>query len=169
MGSFFRRKLRNCFAQIARCYRQNKFKQSLIYQTFFISLVLILTFKIDNMRKLLIVSGLLFIAGAFFSVNAQSNKSVAGKWQYSVPEAPSGYEKGVIFLVEKDKALSGDLVLDSGYKVKLSNVSLKSDTLRLGAYVESEYVTVVSKVKGNKIEGKVDTSMGILGLKAEKK
>ncbi len=86
-----------------------------------------------------------------------------------MPEAPSGYEKGVIFLVEKDKALSGDLVLDSGYKVKLSNVSLKSDTLRLGAYVESEYVTVVSKVKGNKIEGKVDTSMGILGLKAEKK
>ena len=120
------------------------------------------------MRKLLVVFGLLFITGVFFNVNAQSNKTVVGKWKYSVPEAPYGYEKGVISLTEKDKALSGDLIFDSGYKVKLSSVSLKADTLRLGVYVESEYVTVVSKVKGNKMDGTVDSSQGKMTLKAEK-
>lgn len=120
------------------------------------------------MRKLLVVFGLLFITGVFFNVNAQSNKTVVGKWKYSVPEAPYGYEKGVISLTEKDKALSGDLIFDSGYKVKLSSVSLKADTLRLGVYVESEYVTVVSKVKGNKMDGTVDSSQGKMTLKADK-
>ena len=91
-----------------------------------------------------------------------------GEWKYSVPEAPYGYEKGIISLVEVDKKLSGELKFDSGYKVKLSSVSLKSDTLRLTAYVESEYVSAVSKVKGNEMEGKVDTSMGVMRLKAEK-
>lgn len=120
------------------------------------------------MRKLLIVLGLFFITGVFFNINAQSSKTIIGDWKYSVPEAPYGYEKGVIALVEKDKALSGDLVFDSGYKVKLSNVTLKADTLRLGVYVDSEYVTVVSKVKGNKMEGTVDSSQGKMTLKAEK-
>ena len=91
-----------------------------------------------------------------------------GEWKYSVPEAPYGYEKGIISLVEVDKKLSGELKFDSGYKVKLSSVSLKSDTLRLTAYVESEYVSAVSKVKGNEMEGKVDTSMGVMRLKPEK-
>lgn len=120
------------------------------------------------MRKLLFIFGLLFVIGAFTNVNAQSNKTVVGEWKYNVPEAPYGYEKGVIALAEKNKVLSGDLVFDSGYKVKLSNVSLKADTLRLGVYVESEYVTVVSKVKGNKMDGIVDSSQGKMTLKAEK-
>lgn len=120
------------------------------------------------MRRLFIVLGLFLTTGVFFIVNAQSNKIVLGEWKYSVPEAPFGYEKGVIFLEEKDKSLSGNLVFDSGLKVKLSDVFLKSDTLKLGVYVESEYVTVVSKVKGNEMEGKVDTSMGVMRLKAEK-
>ena len=120
------------------------------------------------MRKLFIVLSLFLAAGALFSVNAQSNEIVVGEWQYSVPEAPYGYEKGVISLVEADKKLSGELKFDSGYKVKLSSVSLKSDTLRLTAYVESEYVSAVSKVKGDKMEGKVDSSMGSMVLKAER-
>ncbi len=120
------------------------------------------------MRRLFIVLGLFFAAGVLSSVNAQSNKVVLGEWKYSVPEAPYGYEKGIISLVEVDKKLSGELKFDSGYKVKLSSVSLKSDTLRLTAYVESEYVSAVSKVKGNEMEGKVDTSMGVMRLKAEK-
>lgn len=111
---------------------------------------------------------MLFIAGAFLNVCAQSNKSVVGEWKYSVPEAPYGYEKGVISLSEKEKVLSGDLIFDSGYKVKLSSVSLKADTLRLGVYIESEYISVVSKVKGNKMEGSVDSSQGKMTLKADK-
>lgn len=102
------------------------------------------------------------------NVNAQSNKTVVGQWKYSVPEAPYGYEKGVISLTEKDKALSGDLIFDSGYKVKLASVSLKADTLRLGVYIESEYITAISKVKGNKIDGTVDSSLGKMTFKAEK-
>ncbi|OPZ30355.1 MAG: hypothetical protein BWZ00_00995 [Bacteroidetes bacterium ADurb.BinA174] len=120
------------------------------------------------MRKLFIVFILLALTGAFVNVNAQSNKTVVGQWKYSVPEAPYGYEKGVISLTEKDKALSGDLIFDSGYKVKLASVSLKADTLRLGVYIESEYITAISKVKGNKIDGTVDSSLGKMTFKAEK-
>lgn len=120
------------------------------------------------MRKLFIVLGLLVITGAFVSVNAQSNKSVVGEWKYNVSEAPYGYDKGVISIVENEKKLSGEVIFDSGYKVKLSDAALKADTLRLSVYVESEYVTVVSKVKGNKMDGTVDSSQGKMTLKAEK-
>ena len=120
------------------------------------------------MRKLFIVLGLLVITGAFVSVNAQNNKSVLGEWKYNVAEAPYGYDKGVISIVENEKKLSGEVIFDSGYKVKLSEAALKADTLRLSVYVESEYVTVVLKVKGNKMDGTVDSSQGKMTLKAEK-
>ena len=120
------------------------------------------------MRKVLIVFVLIISTGVFVSVNAQSAKSVVGEWKYSVPQAPYGYEKGVISLTEKEKELSGEVVFDSGYKVKLSSAALKADTLKLRVYVESEYVTVVSKIKGNKMEGTVDSSQGKMELKAEK-
>lgn len=120
------------------------------------------------MRKVLFVVGFLFVVGAFFSVNAQNNKAVLGEWNYSVTQAPYGYKKGVISLVEKDKTLSGELILVSGYKVTLTNVSFKADTLRATVYVDSENVNVVAKVKDRKMEGTVDSSIGIIGLEAEK-
>ncbi len=120
------------------------------------------------MRKIFIFFLFMLATGAYFNANAQSNKSLVGEWKYNVPQAPYGYDKGVISFTEKEKTLSGDVTFDSGYKVKTQNVSMKNDTLRVGVYVESEYVNVLTIVKGNKMEGTVDSSQGKMNFKAEK-
>ena len=52
--------------------------------------------------------------------------------------------------------------------MKLQSVDFKNDTMRVGVYVDSEYVNILSRVKGKKLEGTVDSSMGKMDLTAEK-
>lgn len=114
---------------------------------------------------------MLFFACTFVSLtNAQVKvgKKVVGDWKYEAAQAPYGYDKGVISIKEQKDALSGDVKFDSGYSVKLQSVSFKNDTLRISVYVESEYVDVVTKVTGNKMEGTVNSSMGKMAIKADK-
>lgn len=120
------------------------------------------------MRKLFFVFLLACLYGASLSINAQNNKSIVGDWKYNVSQAPYGYDKGVISLKESEKVLTGDVTFDLGYKANLQSVTLKNDTLRAGVYVDSEYVNIISLVKGNKLEGTVDSSIGIMNLTAEK-
>jgi len=120
------------------------------------------------MRKIFIVFLFMLSTGAYFSADAQSNKSLAGDWEYNVPQAPLGYDTGTVSFIVKENTLSAVVTFHSGYKAEAQNVSLKNDTLRMGVYVESEYVNVLTIVKGNKMEGTVDSSQGKMNFKAEK-
>ncbi|MDD4777490.1 MAG: hypothetical protein PHV53_04280 [Fermentimonas sp.] len=120
------------------------------------------------MRKILIVLMFTCLSSVFINVNAQNPKSILGEWKYSVNQAPYGYDRGVISFKEVEKKLTGDVTFDSGYKVNLQSVAFKNDTLKAGVNVEGEYVTILSHVKGKKIEGTVDTSMGKMNLTAER-
>ena len=117
------------------------------------------------MKKFFTLILLFCFSIAFTNVTAQP---VVGEWKYKVAQAPYGYDTGVISLKEVEKKLTGEIIFDSGYKVKLQSVDFKNDTLRVGVYVDSEYVNILSRVKGKKLEGTVDSSMGKMDLTAEK-
>jgi hypothetical protein len=120
------------------------------------------------MKKIFTLILLFCFSIAFTNVTAQNSKPVVGEWKYKVAQAPYGYDTGVISLKEVEKKLTGEIIFDSGYKVKLQSVDFKNDTLRVGVYVDSEYVNILSRVKGKKLEGTVDSSMGKMDLTAEK-
>lgn len=128
----------------------------------------IIIVKQTIMKKIFTLILLFCFSIAFTNVTAQNSKPVVGEWKYKVAQAPYGYDTGVISLKEVEKKLTGEIIFDSGYKVKLQSVDFKNDTLRVGVYVDSEYVNILSRVKGKKLEGTVDSSMGKMDLTAEK-
>lgn len=119
------------------------------------------------MKKIVLLTAL-FVVTLSFSVIAQNKVKVTGNWKYEVPQAPYEYDKGTISFAEKENVLSGELVFNSGYTVKLNNVTLKNDTLQANAYVEGERVVLLAKVLKDKMNGTTDTSMGKMTFKAEK-
>lgn len=121
------------------------------------------------MKKLLIfVFMMAIVAGVANAATATDNKSVLGEWKYEVPEAPYGYEKGVIVITENEGKLEGKIKFDDGYKIDLKKVSLEEGTLKLALYVDYEYVSVTTKVDGKKMTGTVTSSEGNMKLTAEK-
>lgn len=120
------------------------------------------------MRKIFLTLTLIFIAGAGFNVAAQNKNALIGNWEYQVPQAPYGYESGAITFSAEKEALAGVINFNSGYQVRLQQVTLSNDTLRANAYVEGELVNLEAKIAKNSMTGKVDTSMGKMNLKAEK-
>lgn len=120
------------------------------------------------MKKVFTFLLLFCFSTAFINVTAQNTKPIVGEWKYKVAQAPYGYDTGVISFKEVEKKLTGDITFDSGYKVKLQSVVFKNDTLKVGVYVDSEYVNILSHVKGKKLEGIVDSSMGKMDLTAER-
>jgi hypothetical protein len=98
----------------------------------------------------------------------QGNQNVVGEWKYEAPTAPYGYQKGVITLTVDKSVLSGEVKFDSGYKIQLKDAIFEGDTLKLGLYVDYEYVTLTTKVTGNKMKGTADSSKGEMAFNAEK-
>ena len=108
------------------------------------------------------------IAGMVNGAMLQDNQNVVGEWKYEVPTAPYGYQKGVITLTADNSVLSGEVKFDTGYKIQLKNAIFERDTLKLGLYIDYEYVTLTAKATGNKMKGTVDSSLGKMVFQAEK-
>lgn len=120
------------------------------------------------MRNFFTILLLICIAGQMNMVEAQNSKMKTSEWRYEVPQAPQGYEKGIITLSGDNANLKGELQLSSGYTIKMNNISLKNDTLKAGVYVESEYVQLLLKMNEHTMRGTANTSLGILEVKARK-
>ena len=101
-------------------------------------------------------------------VDAQNNKSSKDVWKYEVAQAPYGYEKGKLILTYDKDVLIGEVEDSSGYKIKMSEVSLVKDTLKGVVYIENERVRLKGNIKDSIIIGTVDTFMGVLKFKAIK-
>lgn len=122
------------------------------------------------MKRLFLIFTLVFATGYLFDGFAQDavNKTIVGSWKYEVSQAPYGFESGTIIISKDKENLLGEVNFVSGYSVKLQNLSLKSDTLRAAANVEGENISITAKMVKNKLQGKVDTSVGVMGIKADR-
>lgn len=120
------------------------------------------------MKKLLLLTTLMVFSVISFVSVAQEKKSAVGNWNYEVSQAPYGYDKGKMSLSEEKKVLKGNVSFQSGYRVDLQNVTLKNDTLRARVFVDGENVNITARINKNNMTGTVNSSMGIMSLKAQK-
>jgi len=122
------------------------------------------------MKKLIILSFFLLMAAAMATASSILKiQDVIGEWKYEVMTAPNGYQKGVIEITENKSVLGGVVKFDSGNEARLSEVIIDGDILKIGLYVEYEYVTATIKLLDGKMEGTIDSSQGKMTFKAEKK
>jgi len=121
------------------------------------------------MKKLLILA-LFFttIAGTLQAAVSQTNKNVVGEWNYEVPTAPYGYEKGVLMITEKEGQLAGEVKFADGYKIELKNLSYTGNEFKCGLYIDYDYISITANVEGKKMTGTVKTPEGDMKLSAEK-
>ena len=120
------------------------------------------------MKRSLLFFTLIIAVGITFTANAQTKKSAIGSWKFEVPQAPYGYDKGIILITQQGDSLIGELKMDSGQSFKLNKITSKNDSINISAYIQGELVTVNAKIEGNKMSGQVYWSQGEMDLKAER-
>ena len=121
------------------------------------------------MKKVLFV--VLFfatIAGSLHAAVSQGNKEVIGEWNYEVPTAPYGYEKGVLIITEKEGQLAGQVKFADGYKIDLKNLNYTGNEFKCGLYIDYDYISITANIEGKKMSGTVKTPEGDMKLSAEK-
>ncbi|MDR1675689.1 MAG: hypothetical protein LBR86_04405 [Tannerella sp.] len=85
---------------------------------------------------------------------------VKGKWEITIPDAPSGYQNYTLDIREKDKTIVVD-VKGGDINIKEQKFTEKDGKLSANLYV-GEYVKVVIWDDKGVIKGSADTSMGKL-------
>lgn len=126
------------------------------------------------MKKRILFLITLVVIGFAGIVNAQDQKKVepvnpVGKWDFTAPDAPYGYEKGQIVITKGEKGLKVKIVFNEysqtdGYKVKY-----KDNKLTFTAYVEDESIYLSGTFVKDSFTGKASSSQGDIGLKATRK
>lgn len=121
------------------------------------------------MKKLFVLAFLVaMFSGALNAIPGEKNSEVIGEWKYDVPTAPSGYEKGMLVINEKQNKLAGEVKFVDGYKIELKNIAFAEKTLKFGLYIDYEYVSINVKIDGKKMSGKVNSPEGEMPITAEK-
>ena len=101
--------------------------------------------------------------------SAQNKNDVVGVWNYEVPNAPYGYQKGKITIsLDKEKNLKGEVEFQDGYKIKIKDIELKEGKVILGMNIDYEYIKTEVSVNGKTMEGFVNSPDGKLKLTAKK-
>ncbi len=121
------------------------------------------------MKKVFILL-VVFSLSAFKAVgHFPDKKDVTGEWKFSCPEAPYGYQSGILNFELKKGDLEGDVNFDDGYKIDLTKVELKDQELILNLYVDYELITVKLTVDEDKLTGHVNSSQGRFSVTAVRK
>ncbi|MDR2765020.1 MAG: hypothetical protein LBB90_08315 [Tannerella sp.] len=108
------------------------------------------------------LAGLCLLCMSAVQVNTADDlkSKVKGKWEITIPDAPSGYQNYVLDIKEKDKVIVID-VKGGDINIKEQKFTEKDGKLSANLYV-GEYVKVVIWDDKGVIKGAAETSMGKL-------
>ena len=93
-----------------------------------------------------------------------------GKWKFSAPDAPYGYEAGTIEVKKADDKYTATIMFeDFDYKFEGEKVKFADDKLSLSLYLDGEDIYLVMKFTDkDKLSGKAIYSEGELPLTAKR-
>lgn len=94
---------------------------------------------------------------------------LVGGWEYTVEDAPEGYEEGFMLIVNQNGVYKVQIELSAGY-VNGQNVVLKENKLTFNIIFGGETIAIAVEAKGSKLSG-TSTSpsngvMNIAGIKS---
>ncbi len=95
-------------------------------------------------------------------------KKILGEWDYSIPDAPYEYQKGVLVLKKVDGELTGEMVI-GGQGSPLEDVTFEKNELNAMMNVQGETVRFKLNFTKKTFEGIVSYSQGTLDMTGTKK
>jgi hypothetical protein len=103
---------------------------------------------------------LLFVSMSFSADEfAFGVKKFVGDWEYEAPNAPYGYQNGLISLTKEKKALKGTISIGS-YSSDLDEIVTKKNKLNGVVIVEGERVELELNFDKDTFEGMAKSSQG---------
>lgn len=95
-------------------------------------------------------------------------KNIVGTWEYTVPDAPSQYQKGAIIFEDKEGKLTGYFLID-GFKAQLRNLKSLKRNVTFEAYIQGVTVSFDLTFKKKSFLGSATYSEGTLDISGHKK
>ncbi len=112
---------------------------------------------------------LLFVTMSFTADEAAFGvKKFVGVWEYEAPNAPYGYQNGVINLIKEKKALKGSISIGSNSS-DLDEIVTKKNKLTGVVIVEGDRVTLELNFDKDTFEGVAMSSQGDIPLTGKRK
>lgn len=112
---------------------------------------------------------LLFVTMSFTADEAAFGvKKFVGVWEYEAPNAPYGYQNGVINLTKEKKALKGSISIGSNSS-DLDEIVTKKNKLTGVVIVEGDRVTLELNFDKDTFEGVAMSSQGDIPLTGKRK
>ena len=114
------------------------------------------------------LAGLFLLCVSTGKVNASDDlkNKVKGKWEVTIPDAPSEYQKYTLEFKEKDKEIFVDFK-GGDFDMKNQKFTVKDGKLTATIYV-GEYVKLLVWDDKGVIKGSAETSMGTLPITFKK-
>lgn len=95
-------------------------------------------------------------------------KKILGEWEYSIPDAPYEYQKGVLVLTKVDGELSGEMII-GGQGSAMEEIVYEKNNLKAVMQVQGEIVKFDLNFSKKTLEGTVSYSQGSMGITGTKK
>jgi hypothetical protein len=96
------------------------------------------------------------------------NKKIIGEWEYSIPQAPYEYQKGVLILSKEGKELKGEMLV-GGYATVLEDMINVKSNVKANMDVQGELVSFDLNFTKKTFEGTVSYSQGSMEITGNKK
>lgn len=113
--------------------------------------------------------GMFFLILLFAATSAKAENPLIGSWAFNVSQAPWEYSKGkVIFDLDKEDALKGKIIFDSGIEVVVDKVTQEKDKVVFEVNVEGMPVKTIVTLKEDNITGFVETYEGNMPFSAKR-
>ncbi len=112
---------------------------------------------------------LLFVSMSFTTSEAAFGvKKFVGVWEYEAPNAPYGYQNGVIHLTKEKKTLKGTVSIGSNSS-DLKEIETNKKQLTGVVYVEGESVKLELNFDKDTFEGVAMSSQGSIPMTGKRK
>jgi len=96
------------------------------------------------------------------------NKKILGEWEYTAPQAPYEYQKGVLVFSKEGKELKGEMVI-GGYSMVMEELVNVKTNVKSRINIEGEIVSFDLNFDKNTFEGTASYSEGSLEISGSKK
>lgn len=118
--------------------------------------------------KSLILLSIVVLSGFTMVDSFMGVKKILGEWDYSIPDAPYEYQKGVLVLKKIDGVLSGEMIM-GGQGSPMGEIVYEKNNLKAVMNVQGEIVNFDLNFTKKTLEGTVSYSQGTLEMKGTKK
>jgi len=118
--------------------------------------------------KSLILISIVVLSGFTMVDSFMGVKKILGEWDYSIPDAPYEYQKGVLVLKKIDGVLSAEMIM-GGQGSPMEEIVYKKNNLKAVMNVQGEIVNFDLNFTKKTLEGTVSYSQGTLEMKGTKK